>query len=104
MLTVGKEYLANDTSEDGRVINGCLRDRYICLALENASDDGKIEYPYYLRSYIEEALDNKTFDNWLQDQGVLYQAFGKKEEHLQAHRLAWMNKMIEDFTSELEAP
>ena len=100
-LKVSKKYLAKDSIEDMLNIN---KSRYICCSIDMASVDGEVDPDVCmdLQDFIEDALNYNTFDNWLVRQGVNRGDFGENDEHLQAHRLAWMNRMIDEFKQELK--
>jgi hypothetical protein len=77
--------------------HGCIpfdRERYICICLLNSDDVGDVTK---LRSVIESRLDGAAdLDNWLALNGVPY--YERTDKRLQAHRLAWINKLIEEFS------
>ena len=73
--------------------------RYICIAVAYGADALKLELEYAvtLRREIERRLENtSTLSSWLLDQGIPPDDL--TEARLQAHRHAWVDLLIEEFS------
>ena len=85
---------------DGKSSWGFKQTRYICIAVAYGADDLKLklEYAVTLRREIARRLENtSTLSSWLLDQGIPPDDL--TEARLQAHRHAWVDLLIEEFSN-----
>ena len=79
---------------DGReCTNYTPRNAYICHCCDRADDD---EAVWTIKKYIRDRLEG-----WSSFRGWLLNALGVNEvnqKHLQAHRRAWINELIKEFS------
>ena len=85
---------------DGKSPWGREQTRYICIAVACGADDLKLksEYAGTLRREIGRRLENThTLRRWLRNQGI--PVADLTEARLQAHRHAWVDLLIEEFSN-----
>lgn len=83
---------------DGKSSWGFKQTMYICIAVAYGADDLKLKYAGILRREIERRLENaSTLSSWLLDQGTPPDDL--TEARLQAHRHAWVDLLIEEFSN-----
>jgi hypothetical protein len=85
---------------DGDPDNEAGKEEFICVALRYVAN----KYPtawvdaFEMRGIISERLDGcHTLQCWLQEKGVNMSLVTSQQ--LQQHRHAWVNKLIEEFSS-----
>ena len=84
---------------DGKSSWGLKQTRYICIAVAYGADDPKLKLKYAvtLRREIERRLENTcTLGVWLRNQGIPIADL--TDVRVQAHRHAWVDLLIEEFS------
>ena len=81
---------------DGKSSWGLEQTKHICIAVARGADDPK--HAVTLRREIERRLENTcTLSSWLLDQGIPPDDL--TYARLQAHRHAWVDLLIEEFSN-----
>lgn len=93
-FVVAKQYLWDGAEENLR-----NKTQYICIALKNACNKKEISVKVQIACalVISSRLDGAyTIRTWLRKQGICAEAL--TSAHMQAHRHAWLDLLIKEFS------